>query len=361
MNDNAPQLSSEELLKLITQIVEYIPHMVFVKDAVDLRFVLFNRAGEHLLGYSREDLLGKNDYDLFPAEQADFFTEKDRQVLAAAEVLDIPEEPIETPQGRRWLHTKKVPLFSDSGLPAFLLGISEDISARRRIEHMKDDLLSIASHELRSPTAAIVGTLQLLEARLGDKLDSSSREILTLAQENGARMIELLESCLDVERFEHEDVRLNLRPTSVSEVLRSAARLNQPFADGFDVRYVVDVPEPDLVVRADQERLLQVLTNTMSNAAKFSPGGADVHVGAAAVPAGVRISVRDEGPGIPDAFQERVFQKFARARTSELARNEGAGLGMAIAAQLMERMGGQIGFDTEVGAGTTFWVELPTP
>ena len=116
----------------LNAILENIPDMIFVKDAKELRFVRFNKAGENLLGYSREDLIGKNDYDFFPKEQADFFTKKDREVMEKKEVVDIPEEPIDTNAGKRWLHTKKITLFDDDKNPLYLLGISEDITERKQ-------------------------------------------------------------------------------------------------------------------------------------------------------------------------------------------------------------------------------------
>ena len=359
MPSSTPSLRHADPLGLIAQIVENLPNMVFVKDAEDLRFVLFNRAGEELIGHDRADLLGKNDYDLFPAEQADFFTAKDREVLDSGRPLDIPEEPIETPTGRRWLHTKKVPLLGADGTPQYLLGISEDITERRRAERMRDDLLSVASHELRSPTAAIVGTLRLLEIRLGERLDERSRETLELAKENGERMIELLEALLDAERLEREQGALDVAEIDLVEVVAAAVRLNQPYADRWHVTFTLTPPTAAVPVQADRERLLQVLTNVMTNAAKFSPEGDVVELEVQPGDARHRVTITDHGPGIPEDFRGRVFDKFSRARTSESAPREGAGLGMRIARTLMERMGGGIGFESEVGAGTTFWLELP--
>jgi PAS domain S-box-containing protein len=103
--------------RFLDSIIEHLPAMIFVKDAVDLRFARFNRAGESLLGMSREQLIGKNDYDFFPREQADSFTQKDREVLASRALHDIPQEPIDTAQGTRWLHTLKIPILDDSGEP----------------------------------------------------------------------------------------------------------------------------------------------------------------------------------------------------------------------------------------------------
>ncbi|MGD9975392.1 MAG: PAS domain S-box protein [Desulfatirhabdiaceae bacterium] len=128
--------------EFLHNIVENIPAMIFVKDATDLRFLMFNRAGEELLGYSRDELLGKNDHDFFPVHEADFFTEKDREVIEGQRLLEIPEESIQTRHGgQRILHTKKIPVFDRQGKPQYLLGISMDITDRKRAEAERERLM----------------------------------------------------------------------------------------------------------------------------------------------------------------------------------------------------------------------------
>lgn len=161
----------------LDSIVENIPNMVFVKDAKDLRFSLFNKAGEDLIGLSRKDLIGKSDIDFFPKEQAEHFVSKDREALASRFVTDIPEEPIETQaHGQRLLHTRKISIRDDKGVPLFLLGISEDITEKKEIEakltealiqaeaanEAKSEFLAVVSHELRTPLTSINGSLSLI-------------------------------------------------------------------------------------------------------------------------------------------------------------------------------------------------------
>jgi PAS domain S-box-containing protein len=148
LTDITDQKLIEENLRrsevFIASVLENLPNMIFVKDAEDLRFVRFNKAGEELLGYRRHELLGKNDYDCFPKEEADFFAAKDREVLRSGCLLDIPEEPIQTKDGEmRFLHTKKIPICSADGMPQYLLGISEDITERKQAEEerKKQELL----------------------------------------------------------------------------------------------------------------------------------------------------------------------------------------------------------------------------
>jgi hypothetical protein len=132
VEERTRELKKQKLF--LSSIVENIPDMIFVKDSKNLKFQLLNTAGEKLLGQKRKDMIGKSDYDFFPIAEADFFVAKDREVLGDKKMLDIPEESIETKNGSRILHTKKIPLYDEAGRPEFLLGISEDITERKKLE-----------------------------------------------------------------------------------------------------------------------------------------------------------------------------------------------------------------------------------
>lgn len=156
----------------LDSVIENIPNMLFVKDAKDLRFVRFNKAGETLLGYERTDLLGKNDYDFFPKEEADFFVEKDRAVLRGGAAVDIPEEPLSTRTGVRILHTKKIPILDKNGIPQYLLGISEDVTERKLADQQR---VKLAQEQVaRAEAEKIAGQLRFLaevSASLTESLD----------------------------------------------------------------------------------------------------------------------------------------------------------------------------------------------
>lgn len=161
-------LTAEEELRrsraFLDSIIENIPNMVFVKDAAELRFVLFNRAGEDLVGYSCDEMVGKNDHDFFPAAEAEFFIGKDREVLESGRVLDIPAESIQTRhRGPRILHTQKIPILDDDGRPEYLLGISEDITERVRTdEALRERQQTLDAMFQASPDAIMVVTPDLV-------------------------------------------------------------------------------------------------------------------------------------------------------------------------------------------------------
>jgi PAS domain S-box-containing protein len=351
---------AEATRTFLNSIIEHIPNMVFVKDAKNLRFVLFNRAGEELLGRPREDFIGKTDYDFFPKDEADFFTAKDRETLASGATLDIPEEPIQTAsKGLRILHTKKIAILDAEGKPAYLLGISEDITERKNAERMRNEIVAMTTHELRTPLTSIVWGLDLLANGTEGALTGKALEVAKVSHGSALHMVRIINDYLDIVKLESGSMAFKLRPVDLTALVEEAVRATQPFASGFGVKYQLRADAPGARVEADSDRLTQVLTNLLSNAAKFSPENGAVEVALERRPDGtVRVAVVDHGPGIPDAFRPKIFQKFTQIRASDPKR-KGTGLGLSIAKAIVERLKGRIGFECDPKTGTTFFIELP--
>ena len=351
-------------------IIENIPNMVFVKSAEDLRFVRFNKAGEELLGHPRAELIGRNDYDFFPKDEADFFTSKDRQVLEGKRLVDIPEEPIETKsRGTRILHTKKIPILDEEGRSRYLLGISEDITDRKRAEEAirvakeyavranraKDEFLSRMSHELRTPLNAVLGFAQILEM---EEIGPDQRESVQQILKGGRHLLHLIDEVLDISRIATGRLSLSPEPVSLTEILRETVDLIKPLAADRGIRLRWEDANA-LHVLADRQRLKQVMLNLLSNAVKYNRQGGEVAVTWEKATGGrLRVKVTDTGPGIPEADIDRVFEAFERLG-AEASGVEGTGLGLALSRGLVEAMEGTIDVESEVGVGSVFVVELP--
>jgi PAS domain S-box-containing protein len=241
-----------------------------------------------------------------------------------------------------------------------LIALARDITERKRAESVKDEFISTVSHELRTPLSAIHASVDLLRRALdGGSPSEQAARLVDIARRNSDRLVRLIDDLLDVQKIEAGKMTLRLEPLDLAGLVQRAVEDNQPYADNFGVRLILPGEIPDARVRGDEIRLLQVMTNLLSNAAKYSPRDGVVEVGLERGAGVVRVSVRDHGPGIPEAFRDRIFERFCRADSSLSRERGGTGLGLNIARSIVEMHGGQIGFDTRPGEGTTFFFELP--
>lgn len=374
--DIADRKTAEEEVRranvFLDSIIENLPVMLFVKDARDLRFVRFNRAGEEMVGLPRAAVIGKTVLDFSPAHVAQRFTETDRTALAAGSVLDIPEDILPTRErGTRILHTRKIPILDAAGQPAYLLGISEDITERRtaeenarlakleaeRANQAKSEFLSRMSHDLRTPLNAVLGFAQVLEMDplLPEQADSV-RQIL----KGGRHLLELINEVLDIARIESGHLSLSPEPVDVADIVQQSAELVRPLASARGIAVRTDIAGvAGCHVRADRQRLKQILLNLLGNAVKYNRDGGTVTIACTRAGEGhVRLNVTDTGAGIPSEKLALLFQPFERLGAEQSA-IEGTGLGLAVSKGLANAMGGRIGVSSEVDRGTTFWVELP--
>ncbi len=223
----------------------------------------------------------------------------------------------------------------------------------------KSDFLSIVSHELRTPLTSIRGALALVAGEVVGELPAAVKPLVDIAHKNSERLILLVNDLLDMEKIEAGKMEFNASPVKLMPLLKQALVGNHAYAEQYQVSYELESELPEAMVSVDSNRMMQVFSNLLSNAAKYSPAGGKVLVAVERIGRRIRVAVKDSGPGIPDEFKDRIFQKFAQADSSDARKKGGTGLGLSIAKAIIEQMGGSIGFDSQPNVQTTFYVELP--
>lgn len=356
---------------LLTTIVQNLPTAVYLKDAAKLRYFLWNKASEQLFGYFSEEVLGKTVYDLFPGPQADSFTEQDQQALRDGTLLDIIEEPVDTQHmGQRTVHSKKLPIFDMNGRPRFLLGISEDITERKRTEQeiiearvaaeeanqAKSDFLASMSHEIRTPMHGIMG---MTELALQTQLTEEQRDYLETIKISADALLALINDILDFSKieagkFDLEAIEFNLRDTifPTVESMRVHAQNKK-----LDLTCQVQPDLPNVLI-GDPLRVRQILINLLGNAIKFTESGqVSVHVSTESLVGEdlvLHFAVSDTGIGMPDSKLGEIFSPFTQLSKGMSRKYGGTGLGLAISKELIGMMNGRIWVESRVGSGSTF-------
>jgi PAS domain S-box-containing protein len=347
---------AQEMFRLA---VEASPSAMVMLDRSRV-LMMVNTEVERLFGYRREELVGKP-VDIIVPERyrpecrqllEDFMADpKARRIGGGRDLFgqrkDGSEFPVEV-----GLNPIRL------GDEVLILSVIVDISERERAERLKDEFVSTVSHELRTPLTSIAASLGLLAGSADANLPPAAKRLITIAQSNSQRLVRLINDILDIEKIESGEVVFDLRPVEVRSLVDQAIEVNRALADSYGVRLRLE-KSPDCEVYADPDRLTQVVTNLLSNAIKYSPRDAEVVVAIEQRGDRIRMSVRDHGPGIPQSFRSRIFEKFAQADAADGRQKGGTGLGLSIVKQIVQRLGGEVGFADAPGGGTAFFVELP--
>jgi signal transduction histidine kinase len=234
----------------------------------------------------------------------------------------------------------------------------EQLEEQRRLDRLKNEFISTVSHELRTPLTSIHGSLGLIASGMGGELSPRARQLLEVANRNCQRLVRLVNDVLNLQRIESGAARFDPRPLEIASLLEQATEANQSYGSRFGVSFVLEDAPRGALVRADADGLMQVMANLLSNAAKFSPANGTVLVSAERRGRYIRVRVTDRGPGVPEEFRCRIFEMFAQGGALEGRDREGSGLGLSITKAILDRLGGRIGFDSDAGAGTTFYFDL---
>lgn len=320
---------------------------------VDDALVDANNAFGRLFGWEPSELVGR--------PLRDFVAPESRDALARHVAL-ASEKPYEI-RGRRKdgatfdveLTIKRITYRGDDGLGCAV----RDITERKEVDRLKSEFVSIVSHELRTPLTSIRGSLGLMEAGAVGELPPKAKELARIARQNADRLIRLINDILDLEKIEAGKIQLQIAALDPVDLMESTVAELRGMAQLYKVSITTHADCRDRVA-GDRDRVVQVLTNLLSNALKFSPEGGAVAVTLTGGASGfLRFGVRDAGQGITPEQQTKLFMRFEQLEAANTRRRGGTGLGLAISRSLVEQQGGRIGVESALGKGSEFWFELP--
>ncbi len=240
--------------------------------------------------------------------------------------------------------------------PRFI-AITRDITKKKEVEKAKSEFVATVSHELRTPLTSIKGALGLVRVTT-DENDEKTTRLLEIALKNCNRLVSLINDILDIEKGDAGMLNLNPEVIDLKNVILNSIDANQGYADSCDVSFALEPISGPIMIKGDEDRLMQVMANLMSNAAKFSNKGGKIEIRTETLSDMVRLYIKDYGSGIPESAQASIFEKFTQADSSDQRQKAGTGLGLSIARSIVEAHGGVLDFVSEEGVGTTFFFDL---
>lgn len=348
----------EELSKL-SLVASTTSNLVVITDAFGY-IDWVNPAFEQRTGYALDEVRGRTPGSFLqgPATDQDAV---ERIRTAIHERRSIREEVLNyTKSGEHyWISLNLTPVIDGEGRLERYISVQDDTTERKRVERMKTQFVSTVSHELRTPLTSISGALGLLVGGVAGPMPEQAGTLLEIAKKNSERLTLLINDLLDMDKLAEGGLPIESEVQHLMPIVDLAVHDNQTYAGQFGVRLTLLARCDDALVDVDGLRLMQVMSNLLSNSCKFAPVDSSVDVTVSSSDGVVRISIRDRGPGIPESFRDSVFEKFSQADASDTRAIGGTGLGLAISKELVERMGGVIGYESTEGHGATFFVDLP--
>lgn len=355
---------------MFRQLTENIKEVFWIVDNNTGDFIYASPAFEEIWGESCSALYKDREHFFAHIHEDDI-----KQVRAlltrksiAASVMELefrllgPKTTAVTGAGKdkaaRWIWARVFPVLDDHNAPVRFCGIAHDITEKKEVERRVSEFYSTVSHELRTPLTSVRAALGLIEGGLTGEIPEETMEYTRIARDNCDRLIRLINDILDLRKLEAEKLELRLRNLSALDIVKKTVESMKAYGEerGISVE-ISGSSKRDFI--GDSDRVVQILTNLLSNAIKYTPAGKGVKVTVSENEKAVRVSVEDQGQGIPPEKIPELFGLFQQLSCMENERNVGTGLGLAISKGLVEKQGGKIGVQSEIGIGSTFWFELP--
>lgn len=345
-------------------LLEAAPYGLVATDPTG-EILLLNARAEEQFGYRRKELIGQQVTQIIPGASAEWLSDDEMQSIeqrAAHQIVTEIECIGQRKDGSKFpIEIMLSTLTIDNGI--VVTTAIRDISVRKRkserAKKLNHESIATVSHELRTPLTSIAGALAVLKTGSAGKLPESATRFITIAYNNSQRLVRLVNDILDIEKIEAGKFTTTIEPVDIRSVLKEAMENTLAYAKSYGVRITYEVPATHCELKSDADWLVQIVTNLLANAIKFSPRGGEVEITVKTQSRNTRISVRDHGPGIPEDYKQKVFEKFSQANSSDAPKKGGTGLGLSIVKQMVTRLGGQVGLSDAPGGGTIFYVDFP--
>jgi PAS domain S-box-containing protein len=346
---------------LLQQIMESSIDAIAIKDRHH-RYVRLNKYEARILGLENPaEAEGRTLADFLPLERSRRRQREEAELLRTGiPVRDRVEEVAIDPHRPRWYSANMAPIRGLSGDIIGIVGITHDVTEAKRLDQMKDAFIAAVRHELRSPLTAVHAALGLLRGGAIGTLCEKAARLIEIAHDNCGRLLGLVGDLLDTVNLEKREMLFEREPVDIADLLKNAVESARPRAQKKEIAIDADPIAPTIEVEADRGRLLQVLDKLVSNAIEVAPSGSGVRLAAAVLDSDtVRVSVLDQGPGVPRDVAARIFQRFSQGDLSNAREKGGVGLGLYIAKAIVEAHDGRIGFANRKDGGAEFYFDLP--
>lgn len=349
--------------KTFRQLAENIREVFWISEPAFKRFIYVSPAFEDVWGIPSQMLIAEPEifWQTIHEEDREKVRVQFEQSSDYLQGIECEYRIVRSDNKHRWVMAKTFPVFDNEGHFERWCGIVRDVTERKEIERRVSEFYSTVSHELRTPLTSIRGSLGLIQGGLAGEIPETAMHLIDIARSESDRLIRLINDILDLQKIEAGKLTLKQSALEVDRLVCMTVDGLSGYAAECGIVIDSEVP-PDLWIFGDQDRIVQVLTNLVSNAIKFSQQGSTVRIVVEKKAAECcRFSIHDSGEGIHQDDLDKLFSKFQQVDSSDTRQRGGTGLGLAISRAIVEQHGGAIGVISSPGEGSVFWFEIPLP